>query len=75
MAGSGTLEKPSVTSLEASLTRTRLLAILEHKVKVAKKKMSQANQRDDRIETRAYAVEVTETNAFIQALKGLKSLD
>lgn len=67
--------KASLTPSGVSLTRTRLLAILEHKVKVARKKMSQANQRDDRIETRAYAVEVAETNAFIQALKGLKSLD
>jgi hypothetical protein len=57
------------------LTRSRLLGILEHKVKIAKRKMSEANQRDDRIETRAYAVEVKETNAFIQALKALKSLD
>lgn len=57
------------------LTRSKLLGILEHKVEIAKRKMSEANQRDDRIETRAYAVEVKETNAFIQALKALKSLD
>lgn len=57
------------------MTRTRLLAILENKAKLAKKNMSAANQRDDRIKTRAYAVELTETNAFIQALKKLKSLD
>jgi hypothetical protein len=59
----------------ASLTRTRLLAILENKARLAKKKMSEANQRDDRVETRAYAVELTETRAFMDALKALKSLD
>lgn len=57
------------------MTRTQLLAILERKAKLAKRKMSEANQRDNRIETRAYAVELTETNAFMQALKKLKSLD
>ncbi|AXH66890.1 hypothetical protein SEA_STARPLATINUM_162 [Streptomyces phage StarPlatinum] len=57
------------------MTRTKLLAILDRKAKLAKRKMSEANQRDDRIETRAYAVELTETNAFIQALKGLTSLN
>lgn len=57
------------------MTRTKLLAILENKVKLAKRKMSEANQRDDRIETRAAAVEIAETNAFIAALKNLKSLD
>lgn len=61
--------------LETFLTRTQLLAILENKVKLAKRKMSEANQRDDRIETRAYAVEITETKAFIAALKQLKSLN
>jgi len=59
----------------ASLTRTRLLAILENKKRLAQRKMSEANQRDDRIETRAYAVELSETNSFIKALKALKSLD
>jgi hypothetical protein len=49
--------------------------MLEHKAKIAKKRMSEANQRDNRIETRAYAVELAETNAFIQALKSLRSLD
>ncbi|AXH69662.1 hypothetical protein HWB79_gp149 [Streptomyces phage LukeCage] len=49
--------------------------MLENKAKLAKRKMSEANQRDDRIETRAYAVELTETNAFIQALKRLTSLN
>lgn len=57
------------------MTRTKLLAMLEHKAKIAKRKMSEANQRDNRIETRAYAVELAETNAFIQALKSLRSLD
>ncbi|QJD50883.1 hypothetical protein KNV00_gp136 [Streptomyces phage Bmoc] len=57
------------------MTRTQLLAILDRKAKLAKRNMSAANQRDDRVETRAYAVELTETNAFIQALKRLKSLD
>ncbi|WXW92630.1 hypothetical protein SEA_ENYGMA_159 [Streptomyces phage Enygma] len=57
------------------MTRTKLLSMLENKVKLAKRKMSEANQRDDIIETRAYAVEIKETNAFIQALKALKSLD
>jgi hypothetical protein len=57
------------------LTRTQLLTILENKVRLAKRKMSEANQRDDRIETRAYAVEITETKAFIAALKQLKSLN
>lgn len=57
------------------MTRTKLLAILENKKRLAQRKMSEANQRDDRIETRAYAVELTETNAFIQALKKLKSLN
>lgn len=68
---SETSSKASVTSL----TRTKLLAMLENKVKLAKRKMSEANQRDDRIETRAAAVEIKETNAFIQALKSLTSLD
>lgn len=61
--------------LGASLTRTQLLAKLERKAKLAMKEFTKANQRDDRVETRAYAVELTETNAFIQALKKLKSLD
>jgi hypothetical protein len=57
------------------LTRTQLLAKLEHKLKTAKRNMSAANQRDDRVAIRGFAVEVNDTNAFIQALKSLRSLD
>lgn len=57
------------------MTRTQLLAKLEHKLKTAKRNMSAANQRDDRVAIRGFAVEVNDTNAFIQALKGLRSLD
>jgi hypothetical protein len=57
------------------LTRTQLLAKLERKAKLAMKEFTKANQHDDRVETRAYAVEYRETKLFIQQLKNLKSLD
>lgn len=57
------------------MTRTKLLAMLEKKAKLAMKEFTKANQHDDRVETRAYAVEYRETKLFIQQLKNLKSLD
>lgn len=57
------------------MTRTQLLAKLERKAKLAMKEFTKANQHDDRVETRAFAVEYRETKLFIQELKNLKSLD
>ncbi|QNN98379.1 hypothetical protein SEA_LILMARTIN_148 [Streptomyces phage LilMartin] len=57
------------------MTRTQLLAKLDTKAKLARRKMSEANQRDDRVETRAYAVEYSDTKLFMEQLKALKSLD
>lgn len=57
------------------MTRTQLLAMLDKKAKLAMKEFTKANQHDDRVETRAFAVEYRETKLFMAELKKLKSLD
>jgi hypothetical protein len=49
--------------------------MLDKKAKLAMKEFTKANQHDDRVETRAFAVEYRETKLFMAELKKLKSLD